>query len=218
MVPDLKLSQGDDAPFWLRHTRAVVTAVRDVPANQRLVLVGHSGAGALLPAIGRAIRHSVATYVFVDAGIPKDGQSRLANGPFADFVHELYRGGGCYPNWTDEDLRELVPDAEWRQRLLAELRPPPIGFWEEPISVPAGWPDAPCAYLRFTPNPAYDDAAAEARHRGWAYTELSGGHFHMLMDPVAVASALLDLSQRLDIAGRDVFPTHCEVSGHLWQK
>jgi pimeloyl-ACP methyl ester carboxylesterase len=201
VVPDLARFEGDDAPFWQRHTRAVVLAMREVPTDRRVILVGHSGAGALLPSIGRASRQPVAAYVFVDAGIPRDGQSRIANGPFAAFIRQLYAGGGRYPNWTEEDLREIIPDADQRQRLLADLRPPPIGFWEEPIAVSASWPDAPCAFLRFTPNSAYDDAAAEARRRGWPYAELPGGHFHLLVAPVAVARSLLELSRRMGVAG-----------------
>lgn len=196
VVPDLGPNEDVTTPFWERHVRAVVAALRNLPAERRLILVGHSGAGALLPAIGQAARRPVAAYVFVDAGIPKDGESRLDNGPFAAYLQELYAGGGRYPNWSDEDLRDLVPDAEWRRQVLAELRPPPLAFWEEPIPVVAGWPDAPCAYLRFVPNPAYDAAVAEAQSRGWAYAELTGGHFHPLVDPVAVADEVLSLVAR----------------------
>jgi hypothetical protein len=77
-----------------------------------------------------------------------------------------------------------VPNQALRLGLLAQLRAQPWAFWEEPIPVFAGWPDAPCAYLRFAPNPAYD-------------AEVSGGHFHMLVDPTAVTGALLDLVRRL---------------------
>lgn len=50
---------------------------------------------------------------------------------------------------------------------------------------------APCGYL--LPSPVYEAAAAEAHSRGWAHRELDGGHFHLLVDPPAVASALLEL-------------------------
>jgi hypothetical protein len=33
---------------------------------------------------------------------------------------------------------------------------------------------------------------------GWAYRRLEGGHFHMLVDPAAVAAALLDLAAELE--------------------
>lgn len=184
-------------PFWLRHTRAVVDALRDEPADRSLVLVGHSGAGALLPVIGRAVQWPIAGYVFVDAGIPHDGQTRLDDGPFAEVIHDLYRRGERYPNWTDADLADLIPDATQRQAVLVDLRPPPLAFWEEPIPVFAGWPDAPGAFLRFAPNPAYDASAAEARARGWAYREFQGEHFYAVVDPVAVAAEITELESRL---------------------
>lgn len=193
IVPDLGPVTQPLTSFWGHHTKTVAEALRDIPEQRPLILVGHSGAGALLPAIGHAVPHDVSAYLFVDAPIPTDGQTRLGTGPFADFIRALYASGDRYPNWTSEDLREIIPDPEQRQHLLDDVRPPPLGFWEEPIPVFAGWPDAMCGYLRFTPNPAYDEASAEARRRGWAYAELPGGHFHLLVEPNAVAEAILDL-------------------------
>ena len=98
---------------------------------------------------------------------------------------------------TGADLAELIPDPVSRRALLAQLRPQPPRFWEEEIPVSTGWSDAPCAYLRFATNPSYDEAAAEARRRGWPCRELSGGHFHMLVDPQGVADALLSLADSM---------------------
>ncbi len=193
VVPTLEQNVALAEPFWKQHARAAGRALRDVPAESRLVLVGHSGAGLLLPAIREESERSISGYVFVDAGLPKDGETRMGSGPFADYLRALYDGGGRYPDWTEDTLRE-IPDAELRRRLLAELRPQPRRYWEEPIPVFAGWPDAPCGYVRFAPNPAYDEDAAEARRRGWRYVELAGGHFHMLVQPDAVASAVLDVA------------------------
>ena len=53
------------------------------------------------------------------------------------------------------------------------------------------WPDAPGAYLQFTST--YDGPAEQARRLTWPYRHLSGGHFHMLVDPAAVANVLLEL-------------------------
>jgi hypothetical protein len=190
-----ELPRGEDAgePYWQQQARSVAAAIRAVPSDRAIILTGHSGAGPLQPAIRHAAGRSVAAYVFVDAGLPEDGQPRRGTGGFAQYLRELYARGERFPNWTDESLRDILPDPAVRQSLLAELRPQPWAFWEEPIPVFAGWPDAPCAYLRFTPNPAYDAAAVEARRRGWPCIELVGGHFHMLVDPGAVADALAEL-------------------------
>ena len=86
------------------------------------------------------------------------------------------------------------------QRFVAELRPLPLAVYEEPIPVFEGWPDAPCGYLRFGANPAYDAPAERARRDGWAYREMDGAHFHMLGDPAAVAGALLDLVEQMGVS------------------
>jgi hypothetical protein len=189
--------EGSRRPFWQRHARAAAKALRASPPGA-VVLAGHSGAGPLLPAIRQEAGRPVAVYLFVDAGLPVDGQSRLEEVPFGAYLRALYARGERFPNWTDADLAALVPDPALRARLRVELRPQPWAFWQEPIPVFAGWLDAPCAYLRFAPNPAYDAAAAAAaaRARGWPCAELSGGHFHMLVDPVTVAEALIDLARR----------------------
>ena len=199
VVPDLGVAEEGDEPFWRQHARAAAAVVRALPMGHQPVLVAHSGAGVLLPAIRGLADRPMAAYVFVDAGLPGDG-SRIGGGPRAEQLRALYRGGGRFPNWTDADLAELVPDPAARRRLLADLRPQPLAFWEEAIPLPTGWPDAPCAYLRFPPNPAYDEPAAEARRRGWPYAELPGGHFHLLVDPPAVATAIAGLLRRMNAA------------------
>lgn len=194
VTPVLEQREDLSEPYWRQHARAAAAALQAIPSDRSVILVGHSGAGPILPAIRDSAQRAVAAYVFVDADLPVNGQSRLESlGPLADVLRELYARGERFPNWTEEGSREFVPDAEVRRRLLAELRPQPWPFWEEAIPVFAGWPDAPCAYLRFVPNPAYDAAALEARRRGWSYRELAGGHFHMLMDPIAVTTALVEL-------------------------
>jgi hypothetical protein len=117
--------------------------------------------------------------------------------------------GERFPNWSDEDLRDIIPDDDLRRGMLAELRPRPLAYFLEPIpvfsgwpppqgvrtseSAPAGggWPDAPCGYLLFTST--YAPFAARARRDGWPVREIEAGHFHMLVEPEVVASTLIDL-------------------------
>lgn len=192
------LPEDDDAdrPFWMQHARAAADAFRATPADRAVILVGHSGAGQLLPAIRHEARRPVAAYVFVDAGLPRHGP-RLGSGGFAQHLRDLYVRGERFPNWTDSDLQGSVPDAALRRDILASLRPQPWSFWVEPVPVFQGWPDAPCAYMRLSANPAYEDAAAEARRNGWPVAELSGNHFHMLVDPGAVTESLRDLMREV---------------------
>jgi hypothetical protein len=51
----------------------VAESVGAVPQDWAIILVGHSGAGPLLPAIRETIHRKVAGYICFDAGLPRDG-------------------------------------------------------------------------------------------------------------------------------------------------
>src|SRR5207249_3404078 len=105
--------------------------------DEPCVLVGHSGAGALLPAIREALGRPVFAYVFVDAGIPQDGMSRLDQFSSQEEAEQFRQAAvdGLLPTWTEDDLAHLIPDAETRRRFVSELRPLPLAVYEEPIPV-----------------------------------------------------------------------------------
>lgn len=183
-------------PCWRRTVDGVESSLRPVAAERRIVLVAHSGAGPLLPAIGAGLRQPIGAYVFVDAGLPADGSSRLeaiaAEDPaFAAQLRDTLESGRRFPTWTDEDLCDLIPDPGRRQRLLAELRPRGADFWTERLPSVKGWPNAPCTYLLF--SAPYRSAADQAQRRGWPTRQLAAGHFHAVVDPSAVADALVEL-------------------------
>jgi hypothetical protein len=186
------------APYWRLHAEAVAGQVAD--AGGRLVLVGHSAACPLLPAIGTAIDATLSAYVLVDGDLPLApgvGGSRVdllreASPALADEVEALLAAGGSFPTWRDEDLLEEIPDQRLRARVVVEVRPQPRAFWTEALPAIPGWPDAPCGYLELSPH--YAAASARARDQGWRYRHLRGGHFEMLVRPADVADAILDLA------------------------
>jgi hypothetical protein len=182
----------DDAPpYASRFVARAALQMREQAGDGPAVLVGHSGAGYLLPLLGaarRAARAPVRGYVFLDAGLPPNRPvSRLdlmrAESPeHADEVVALLDAGGRYPDWPDDDLRRLA-------------RPRGHDFFAESLPVAPDWPDAPCGLLRL--SPAYDASARQARQRGWPVLDgpddRPGGHFAALVDPASVADDLADL-------------------------
>lgn len=202
------LSVTDDTgpPYASRYVaRAALQVAEHAPAGP-VHLVGHSGAGYLLPQIGaarRAARRPVAGYVFLDAGVPHGrGATRTtllrAEDPaFAAELDTRLAAGGTYPPWTDEDLRVDVPDEEVRAALVASLRPRRADFFSEPLPFPGDWPDAPCGFLQL--SGPYAGPARLARSRGWPVVsaELAGGHFAACADPAGVAVALEDLLRQM---------------------
>ena len=177
----LDVRDDDQPPYAQRYVARAALQLRDTTGP--VVLVGHSGAGYLLPQLGaarRAARQPVAAYVFLDAGLPaRQGTTRLSLMHAEDeaFAHELeqhLRDGGVFPEWPD------VPD----------LRPRGLDFFTELLPFPGDWPDAPCGYVQL--SPAYAQPARVAKSRGWPVVTLHdpGGHFTMCTNPTAVADAL----------------------------
>ena len=100
--------------------------------DARVTLVGHSGAGYLLPQLGttrRAAPRAGGGYVFLDAGRAARAGDQPA-GPDARRGHRTWPtswrpcspAAACSRTWTDDDLRELVPDDAARGSLVAGLR------------------------------------------------------------------------------------------------
>jgi Alpha/beta hydrolase family len=175
--------------------------------------VGHSGGGALLPAVRQVTGRPVAGYIFVDAMIPEDMKSRLDLFGSKEAAERFRQGAknGHLPVWTDEDLREEIPDDALRRRFVSELRPLPLAVYEESIPVFKGWPDAPCGYLQFTPT--YDIGKRRAEASGWAYARIDGGHFHMLADPQAVTDVLIKMVEGMGVSVTREAPCTAQLWG-----
>ena len=200
MVPAVWDDPDSALPYWRQHADSVAKDLAQIPAQQKIVLVAHSGAGPLLPAVRQQWNHPVFSYIFVDAGIPRAGLSRLdlmklEDAEWAEQFHQSLLQGEVFPTWTENDLKEIVPEAESRQKLVDELRPRSLQFFTEPIPVEAGWPDAPCIYIKFSESYEWD--AMQAKHAGWPVYAIDAAHFHMLVDPVAVADLLVTAVQNL---------------------
>ncbi|HJT59241.1 MAG TPA: alpha/beta fold hydrolase [Ktedonobacteraceae bacterium] len=201
LVPNLTDREEASTPYWQQQAASMQQALAALPQERSLVLVGHSGAGSLLPVLAQASSHPVSAYLFVDAGLPHPGQSQLdemeVNAPaFAHELRQLLASGERFPNWTDEDLSEELPDRAIRQQVLAELQPRSWDFFKEVRPDVPGWPGTHNGYLLFTPG--YRHYLEQAQRAGWPTQTLPAGHFHMLIDPVAVAKALVELMKQMN--------------------
>ncbi len=200
MVPALLDDPNSNMPYWQQHAESTAESLAQIPQNQKLVLVAHSGAGSLLPVIRQALTHSIGAYVFVDAGIPRNGLSRLdlmklEDGQWAEQLHQALVQGERFPTWSEDDLREIIPDGGTRRKLIAEIRPRSLPYFMESIPVFHGWPDSPCAYIKFSAS--YDWDAIQARQAGWSVYEMNAGHFHMLVEPLAIVDLIVNAVQNL---------------------
>ena len=206
VVPVMKDSPISSEPYWKQHAESIASSLADLDREVPLTFVAHSGAGPLLPAIRQAIPNPVHAYVFVDAGIPQDGASRLElmmaeDSNWAQEFQSYLESGGKFPNWSFEDLGEILPDPQLRRQMIAELHPRGLDFFTEPIPVFDGWPDAPCAYILF--SPPYQSAEELARRMGWLTAVMEAGHFHMLVDAKTVTDRIVNTVNEISTTPHD---------------
>jgi pimeloyl-ACP methyl ester carboxylesterase len=200
IIPMLEDAPDSQEPYWKQHAESVSQVLAQVPQDTPLTLVAHSGTGPLLPAIREALPNPVNAYVFVDAGIPRDGATRLElmkseDSEWAGQFEEYLESGGYFPNWSFDDLQEIIPNEELRKQMVTEIRPRALDFFTEPIPVFEGWPDAPCVYILF--SEPYKRAAVQARQSGWPTYKLEAGHFHMLVDAKTVTDLIIEAVHKL---------------------
>jgi len=192
-VPDLRETLADE-PGWA--SRQVEAAVGQSTVDGPYVVVGHSWAGTLIPAIGARLG-DVAAYLFVDASFPRPGRSFAQTAPaLMDLVLGMTRDGWTEPWprwWGEQEMAAALPDPAVRAAFEAQCRPLPLGMFREPAPVVRGFPDAPCGYLRL--SEAYD--LDDARALGWQVGDLPGDHLSMVTDPAGVTAAMLALAEQV---------------------
>lgn len=184
-------------PFWEHHARCIARAIREAQFDEKPILIAHSGAGVLLPAIRQTLGAPVSGYIFVDAIIPEHHKSRMDLFDTEEERQQMRSAAcdGVLPPWPAAFTKRLISDSATAEAFAAELRPVPLALYEEAVPVFANWPDAPCAYLQFTPT--YDTMASRAKTAGWHFKKSPGGHFKMLDEPGTIASALLQFSNTM---------------------
>jgi hypothetical protein len=209
VVPSLAGAADSGPPYYPRLAARVAEAVRAARPEGSLVLVGHSGAGPLLPAVAAACGGEAGAAVFVDAGLPHPGASWLETAPSALGEHlRRLAAGGRLPPWNEwfppEALTPLLPDPDQRARFVAELPRLPVGYLEEPAP-PGAAPARRCAYLQL--SAPYGPAADEAKRRGWPTLREEGDHLAPLTRPAWIAGRLTVLVDRLAPGGQLDLPS-----------
>lgn len=178
----------------------LATYLAAIPSSTEVVLIPHSNAGLFVPSL--AARRPVVGYVFVDAGLPPAEAGRVPMIPpeFYEMLAGKADDLGMLPVWTrwwdSEDVSVLFPpDASVRESVEREQQRLPLSFFGESVTVPAGWPSRPGAYLAF--GDSYAGEADLAAARGWPVTKLPGEHLHMVVKPAEVAGAIVDLLEQV---------------------
>jgi hypothetical protein len=203
VVPPLADVLSGQPPLY-EHVGARTAAVvaQEAPTAQGAILVGHSGAGALLPSVAGALRCPVRRSIFVDAILPHPNQSWLdtAPPPLQETVRGMARDG-VLPSWhlwfPPGTIERLIPDPVLRERFVVGLPQVPLAYFEE---VAPMLPErvGSMGYLRL--SAAYDAVADEAERRGWPTLREDADHLSILTAPDWIVDRLIALIGLLDAA------------------
>lgn len=157
-------------------------------------LVGHSYGGTVITAVAEQAADRVRGLIYLDGSVPQDGQSNndVIGPELAGQIRSAADAAG--DGWRVPP----APIAGWgladtvRAWVEPRLTPHPLRSLEEPVRLRSPAAAAlPRAYLRSsTRSILYGRLMDRARDADWHCCELAGGHYPMLTEPRAVASAL----------------------------
>ncbi len=169
-----------------------------------VMLVGHSYAGAVITGVADRVPSRLASLVYLDAFVPRDGESLfdLHPPPMRDGMRARSdaEGEGWYlppPPSTGQVLFGITDPADiaW---VRGKLGPQPRLPHEQPLRLanPAG-AALPRTFIYCKDKAPGDPFAAMARRaqegEGWGYHELPTGHDAMVTMPVELAALLTTL-------------------------
>jgi hypothetical protein len=188
VAPDLRTSLSSPLTYAAAATRAAANVD---------VLVGHSGAGAMLPVIAHDVEATLTVYV--DAIVPEATTTFTTSDQLIALLDQLPIVDGRLPPWHEwwpaEILTQLVPDRRLRDALTAENPRLSRAFYDEPVPLPELWWTRRAGFLQL--SPAYDDDRARAEQLGWPTTRIGGQHLDLLSQPGDVADAVVSLTATL---------------------
>lgn len=194
--PDLTSVAEARSPKWRLF---VDLASQSASEHSEVVLIGHSGAGAMLPEIAARIGNRLQSVIFVDAIVPPIEGTHTTSQQFLTFLDEKVVGD-TLPQWIDwwppEAIDAMIPNRRDRNELRHDMPRLPRSFFDETVPVPQNWSTGPCAYLKL--SPAYEREYIDVRQMGWKHSAVDGTHLSIFTDPAAVLNAIGGLVAQLD--------------------
>ena len=169
-----------------------------------VVLCGASYGGMAVTAAAERAIERVSRIVYIDALVPRDGQSGM------DLLPETARNlirqattmrGDGFVNVLDGVLppEGLISKHE-RNRFIKRLRPQPVRTFTEPVHLSGAVERIPRGFVRCTVRSLdvggdpIEPMAQRAREEGWTYREMPAPHDPHLFDPVGTAAVLDELA------------------------
>jgi pimeloyl-ACP methyl ester carboxylesterase len=166
-----------------------------------VILVGHSYGGTVISGAAHRMPERLAALVYLDAFVPRDGQSMLDMMPperGARIEQSAAANAGMVAPMSTFALGVDGELAPWVER---RVTPQPFGTFSQPVSLPGQLPPAlPRTYIYCSARPTGSfDAFSRALRDDpqWRYRELATGHDAMVSDPEGTAALLLEAARAL---------------------
>lgn len=198
-LPGLESRDADRADIGLRdHVDAVISVVDSIA--EPVVLVGHSGGGAIAHAAADARPDRIARVVYVDSGPLGDGD--VINDEFP-----LVNGEVPLPDWSefgDEDLVDLDDELRARLRSIAIPEPSRVARDKQVLSDPRRYDipvtviscEFPTDMLREWLSKEHPYVAELGKVKDFELVDLPTGHWPQLTRPRELAAAILTAVDR----------------------
>ena len=158
-----------------------------------IVLLGHSYGGMVATGVADRVRDRVTQLIYLDAFVPRDGQSLLdLNEPARQSMRDLRKSGDGWrvpPNPTPPDTSPA--DLAWLSERRVDM---PIKCFETGAASLGSEPMMPRSYIyatRVTPADTFGPFAARAKTEpGWDYHEIDASHSPNVTAPEALMELL----------------------------
>jgi pimeloyl-ACP methyl ester carboxylesterase len=157
-----------------------------------IVLLGHSYGGMVATGVADRVPDRIAQLIYLDAFVPRDGQSLLdLNEPARQSMRERVASGDGWriqPNPTPPDTPQA--DLDWVTERRVDM---PIKCFETGIKLKRE-PTLPRSYIyatRITPADTFGQFATRAKNEpGWNYYEIDASHSPAITAPEALMALL----------------------------
>ena len=158
------------------------------------VLIAHSYGGMVGTVVADRVPERIRKLVYLDAFVPRDGQSLLSMQP--ESAQQAMRdavgqgdGWRAPPNPSPPDTSP--EDLAW---INAHRMPHPFKCFDTPVKLVNGDTKVPRAYVyckRITPADTFRPFAERAKREGWSFHEIDSSHSPQVTAPEALAAQLL---------------------------
>ena len=200
IVPSLLEILDHKSNFAAAVTETIRAQMQGQVFSGNMYLVMHSAAGAFMAALQEGLPPEMSGYIFVDSRLPQENANLSAQDTRGTVEQrKAMARDGMLPRWSDwfgpEVMKEVLPNERIRAHFLKELRPIPVGLFEEPLQTPNGWPDITSGFVRL--SEFYKPLTEQARVYGWPVIEKDVGHLHMLVQPKVVTEMILEMTDQM---------------------